>query len=68
MTDNLKGVITDEAIQALRTRNQARADAAIQAMGTGYVCHPANRIERRAPEPEQRPLNEVSRMLARVFN
>lgn len=41
-TDNLRGVPSQGALEGLRHRNEARAKAAIEAMGDRYCCHPAN--------------------------
>jgi hypothetical protein len=41
-----RGVITDDDNAALVGRNQARADRARAALGTRYLCHPANRLQR----------------------
>lgn len=40
------GVLTDEQIEALRVRNQQKADAVIKEMGTKYACHPVNLLKR----------------------
>lgn len=38
--------MTEQELQDLRKRNAERAAAAIEAMGTKYVCHPINIVKR----------------------
>lgn len=42
----LRGVIDDNALKALRERNEARAREKREALGTLYCLHPANRATR----------------------
>lgn len=46
MNSNLHGVIDDAELKALRERNEARAKAAREALGTRYLLHPTNRVQR----------------------
>lgn len=38
-------VLTDDEIQALRARNQARLKVILAEMGETYLCHPKNQIQ-----------------------
>lgn len=40
----LGGPITDQVLRTLQARNQAKADAAIAALGDDWVFHPSRRI------------------------
>jgi len=42
--DNI--VFTEEKLQALHQRNEARAKAAIEAMGEKWVAHPSHSAQR----------------------
>jgi len=44
----LRGVIDDNAVKALRQRNEARAKEKREALGTLYCLHPVNRTTRRS--------------------
>ena len=46
MNSALHGVIDDAALKALRQRNEARAKAAREALGTLYVLHPVHQARR----------------------
>lgn len=39
--------MTEEQMQALRQRNARRQAAARAALGTKWLCHPANRVKRK---------------------
>lgn len=41
----------DGEIAELRERNAKRVKAAIEALGTKYICHPANRVKRNPVRP-----------------
>lgn len=36
--------MSDDELKALQERNEARARAMREAMGTKYLCHPTNRV------------------------
>lgn len=42
----MKGLFNDPDLLALQKRNEERARAMREAMGTLYVCHPSNRVEK----------------------
>lgn len=42
------GVMTDQALRALRLRNEARVRARIEQMGSRWLLHPANGSPRQA--------------------
>jgi hypothetical protein len=44
---DLRGVVSDDIIEALQMHNQARAEEMILAMGNKYLCHPDNFIQRK---------------------
>lgn len=39
--------MTDEQLKELRQRNERRAAKARAALGTRWLCHPANRVQRK---------------------
>jgi len=43
----LRGVMTDDIIEALQSHNKARAEEMILAMGNKWLCHPDNFIKRK---------------------
>ena len=43
----LRGVMTDDIIEALQSHNKARAEEMILAMGNKWLCHPDNYIKRK---------------------
>lgn len=38
---------TDDALASMAARNQARAEIVKRVMGTKYLCHPVNRVQRK---------------------
>lgn len=46
--NNLRGVITQEELAALRERNERRIAAAIMTMGRTYLLHPNNHVKRKS--------------------
>lgn len=42
----MKGLFNDPDLLALQKRNEERARAMREAMGTAYLCHPSNRVEK----------------------
>jgi hypothetical protein len=44
---NLRRVLTDEDLAALRKRNEERAAEARAKLGRNWSCHPANRIQKK---------------------
>lgn len=48
----LRGVIDDNALKALRERNEARVKQAIEKLGTHYLLHPANETRRPFDAPK----------------
>jgi Ni2+-binding GTPase involved in maturation of urease and hydrogenase len=45
--DVLRGVITNDIIEALQKHNQAKSKMLIKQMGTKYLCHPDNYVKRK---------------------
>lgn len=43
----LRGVMTDDIIEALQKHNQAKSKALIEQMGNKWLCHPDNYIQRK---------------------
>ena len=43
---NLSGVLNDDDIEALRARNEARSQAAVEALGNRWLLAEANRVRR----------------------
>jgi len=43
----LRGVMTDDIIEALQRHNQAKSKALIEAMGNKWLCHPDNHVQRK---------------------
>lgn len=43
--------MTDEAIEALRRRNEARVKEAVLKMGERYLLHPSNEVQRKTYYP-----------------
>lgn len=41
---DLRGVISDDVVQAIADRNEARRRAAIKHLGTKYLLHPMHRV------------------------
>lgn len=46
-TASMSAPMSEQAIEALRARNNERFEAARQALGRGYLLHPANRVQRK---------------------
>lgn len=42
----MKGLYSDDELRELMERNEQRAREMREAMGTLYVCHPSNRVEK----------------------
>ena len=61
--DALRRVVTESALKAQQARNAQRAQEAIKALGAHYSCHPANRVPRKAPEPDRAAMPSVVQML-----
>jgi hypothetical protein len=43
----LRGVMTDDIIEALQNHNQAKTKALIEQMGNKWLCHPDNFVQRK---------------------
>lgn len=43
----LHGVITPKVLAAMRKRTDAQLEQALREMGTKYLCHPANQVQRK---------------------
>ena len=43
----LRGVMTDDIIEALQKHNQAKSKSLIEQMGNKWICHPDNFIKRK---------------------
>lgn len=54
--DRLRGVPAEGDISGLQARNEARAKAAIRALGARYTCHKANSPTSRLKAPPPTPL------------
>lgn len=55
------GVMTDQALQAMRLRNEARVRARIEQMGSRWLLHPDN-----APKNRTELIAEVLDMIGRL--
>ena len=42
----MKGLYSDDELRELMERNEQRAQAMREAMGTRYLCHETNRVQR----------------------
>lgn len=45
--ESLRGVITQDILEEMNKRNQARSKEMIQAMGSKWICHPLNKVTRK---------------------
>ena len=50
---NLKGVLSDDDIEALRARNASRLEDAIQALGSRWLLHPSRGVRPGVPAVSQ---------------
>lgn len=50
---NLKGVLSDDDIEALRARNASRVEDAIQALGHRWLLHPSRGVRAGVPAVPQ---------------
>jgi hypothetical protein len=47
MNEALRGLLNKEEMQALRERNEMRLWEAQEKLGTRWVCHPNNHVQRK---------------------
>lgn len=46
-TNPLRGVITDDVVRAMRERDEARRQEAVERLGGRHLLHPSNRVQRK---------------------